>query len=228
MSGEIRKQEDPLLRQLLDSAELDEAPDGAEDAMLAALGLGTVGVATALVSTSKAGATAVTGSTLPAVATLAKLAPFAVKLLGVLGIAGLGAVAWHAQKPATEAPPRGSEPPVPMQRPSMIPPASANLPLAAHEDVLPLPKAPLPRLEPPAARAANAMHEAAPSSAAIAPPTPAPGVALELETRLLAAARNALSLGDKATARDYLRQYEREVQDGVLQREADILWNRAR
>jgi hypothetical protein len=65
--------------------------------------------------------------------------------------------------------------------------------------------------------------------AAFAPAAPAPtGESLEVETRLLGAARKALAAGDKPAAREYLRRYEREVTAGSLQREADILWNRAR
>lgn len=221
MSGEIRKQGDPLLRHVLDSAELDEAPEGSEQAMLAALGLGAAGV-TALASTSKLGASA-------GASAFAKMAPVAAKLLGVLGVVGLGAIAFHSQRSTTDAPPRGEGSPTRTR--SSLPPPHERPELPASE---PAPAAETPAVVPPHAEAAPVQRAAAPPSPAQERPaahheeTPTAGASLEVETRLLAAARNALSLGDKTSAREHLRQYQREVQNGVLQREADILWKRAR
>lgn len=210
MSGQIRKQGDPLLRAVLDSARLDEPPAGAEDALLAALGLGAAMGAGALgTKLGVSQAPLATGAS-----ALAKAAPLAAKLLGVLGVVGLGAVAWTQPTPALRAP-RDSERPMAKR---------TIAPLPMTEPVAPAPLPALPRAEPVAPRTVAPAPRAEAAAAEEAPPSDS----LAVEIRLLAAARGALASGDKSAARVFLREYEREVNGGALQREADVLWERAR
>ncbi len=225
MSDEIRTQDDPLLRALLDSAALDTPREGAEDALLAALG---VGATTTVVAASKLGATHAGASA------LANAAPLVAKLLGVLGVVGLGAVAWSHYAPPSSSAPRMRE----SERPLRSNRDSRSEPVSQEQDVAPAFLAPVIPTPPALPRVESA---ATPRSVPFAPVRPtdrsasarglddaAPGSSLEIETRLLGAARKALSVGDKTSAREHLRQYEREVPHGALQREADILWDRAR
>ena len=229
MSGELEKRGDPLLRELLDSARVDEPPQGAEDALLAALGLGAAGATAAIVSAKTATHGASTLGT--SASSLAKAVPVAAKLLGVLGVVGLGAVAWHQQQAPTSPMPRGSEPPSRSRTsspPGPVPTDPVAPQLEAEAKTIPAPASPPAPARAVALAAASAGAHPAPQVVA-APSEPAPpGQSLETETHLLAAARAALSRGDQSSARDYLRRYEREVQGGTLQREADMLWERAR
>ena len=170
MSGEFQQQGDPWLQAALESAQLDEPPAGAEERVLAAL-------------SAAAGATAL-ASQAPIATGLAKATPVAAKIASVLGVVGLGAVLLTQHAASTTG--QG------VREPSRL--------LVKHEPTLvtapSVLASPLSRTEAPEPRRVVPIrpHDVATEEA---PEAPSPS-SLELETKLLGAARRALATGDRA------------------------------
>lgn len=197
-------------RSLLESAQDDRAPEGAEARALAALGIGAVATGAALVASHVTGAP-------PAAATASKVATAVVLKWVAVGVVVSAVPLAYVAGTRKERPPEASTPAARSSTPSATVSSIANV------------EAPVPAVEP---SAVASVEPPAPSaSARSSPPVAAPSAratpvrtadTLSAELDLLDRTRAALSGHDAAEARRLLDEYESRYPRGMLREEAEL------